>query len=254
MDIDSKGTACRCVKVNYSFLARAASNSSPLWVPLTLFIISLSSCHLAHFRRKCFASSTSCPLHSLHFLSSLPSPFHLPVSMRSCAVPPLSLVTILHFSFATHSNGNTFISTSSDTLECSHPTPRKIHMAHNCTCSTSPSCLQHPQTSAPYITQSDSTNISNSCPKLMFLLSLPHMPYAFAAMHTVPSSLPLICPCFDHALIYIYSKYSSTTHPRYVLVLLYHSYCFLPNIERCLTPLFSFPSEVDYHTLASIHP
>ena len=65
-------------------------------VSLTLFISStLSSFHLSHFKSKCFASSTSCPLHSLHFLFPLPSPFHLPVSMRSCAVPPLSLVTIL---------------------------------------------------------------------------------------------------------------------------------------------------------------
>ena len=54
-------------------LSSAASNSPPLWVPLTLSISSsLSSCHLAHFRRKCFASSTSCPLHSLHFLLYLP--------------------------------------------------------------------------------------------------------------------------------------------------------------------------------------
>ena len=80
---------------NFSSSA-AASNSPPLWVPLPLSISSsLSSCHLAHFKRKCFASSTSCPLPSLHFLSSLPSPFHLPVSMHSCAVAPLSLVTIL---------------------------------------------------------------------------------------------------------------------------------------------------------------
>ena len=116
----------------------AASNSPPLWVPLTLSISSsLSSCHLAHFRRKCFASSTSCPLHSLHFLSSLPSPFHLPVSMRSCAVPPLSLVTILLTSLlsicallplqslstiilSTSSFGFSFISCSQDALTSLH--------------------------------------------------------------------------------------------------------------------------------------
>ena len=54
-----------------------ASNYPALWVPLTLSISSsLSSCHLAHFRRNCFASSTSCPLHSFYF-SLLYLPFSI---------------------------------------------------------------------------------------------------------------------------------------------------------------------------------
>jgi len=66
----------------------AASNSLPLWVLLTLPISSsLSSCHLAHFRRKCFASSTSCPLYIFSLL-------YLPLSIYQfqCAgVPSLLL-------------------------------------------------------------------------------------------------------------------------------------------------------------------
>ena len=88
-------------KIIANFPSSSAASNSPLSGCPRLFLSVLSYPAILHtyFRRKCFASSTSCPLHSLHFLSSLPSPLHLPVSMRSCAVPPLSLVTILRTTF-----------------------------------------------------------------------------------------------------------------------------------------------------------
>ena len=98
---DSLGTRLAPSKISANFPSSSAASNSPLSGCPRLFLSVLSYPAILHtyFRRKCFASSTSCPLHSLHFLSSLPSPLHLPVSMRSCAVPPLSLVTILRTTF-----------------------------------------------------------------------------------------------------------------------------------------------------------
>ena len=76
-------------------------NSGSLIQPchyLLLFSInsSLSPSHVLHLIRKCFTSFTSPLSHSVHFLSYLFKPLHLPTSICSSAVPPpLSFVNIL---------------------------------------------------------------------------------------------------------------------------------------------------------------
>ena len=144
------------IQDNYQLLILISWFKCPLWGCPWLFLsVFLSSCHLAHFRRKCFASSTSCPLYSLHFLLSLPSPFHLLVSIRSCTVPPLSdhppyflalqfvhsLSTII---LSTSSFGFSLISCSQDALTSLHAQLFNIFFSWKLLSSSTSSSLTSP--------------------------------------------------------------------------------------------------------------
>ena len=76
-------------KIHAAFLSSSTS-SNPVTTFFTFSInSSLSPSHALHLIRKCFTSSTSPLLHSVHFLSSLLKPLHLPPPpARSYAVPP----------------------------------------------------------------------------------------------------------------------------------------------------------------------
>ena len=84
-------------------LISACQVKNPCQIPPFLYLI--QSCHYLlhllhqllplsipclHLIRKCFTSSTSPLSHSVHFLSSLFKPLHLPTSTCNSAVPPLA--------------------------------------------------------------------------------------------------------------------------------------------------------------------
>ena len=95
-------------------LISAYQVQNPCHIPIFLYLI--QSCHyLLHFLhqllplsvqcltyliRKCFTSSTSPLSHSVHFLSPLFKPLHLPTSTCSCAVPPLASSVFFSSSFS----------------------------------------------------------------------------------------------------------------------------------------------------------
>ena len=83
-----------------SIILTTLSLSLNSYHPFTLLLIKFSNLFLsftayAHLITKCSVFSTSPFLHSLHTLSSLLKPCHLPISIPNSAVPPLNLAIIL---------------------------------------------------------------------------------------------------------------------------------------------------------------